>query len=102
MTESKGTREGYPTRPEHVVWKVVDGKGILLNLETGAYFETNPAGLAIWQQCDGRTSSGRIVEGLVGTFRVSAERVHRDVRTFLGDLRRRKMITVTSIPVRAR
>ncbi len=91
----------YPRRMNHVVWKVIDGKGILLNLETGAYFEVGPVGLEMWQRCDGRTLAEHITPQVARQFRAEPERVARDLQQFLGELRRRKLIELCATPARA-
>ena len=45
---------GYIRRKDHVVWKVLDGKALLLNLDSGDYFDVNPVGLILWRLCDGQ------------------------------------------------
>lgn len=92
----------YPVRLDHVVWKVIDGKGILLNLESGAYFEANAVGLSIWEHCDGRTLLEPMAEAIAKKFRIGAGRVHRDIPPFIAELKRRGMITTRTAPARAK
>ena len=47
-------KDGFVRRMDHVVWKVVEGRGILLNLEDGGYFDVDRVGLVVWQWCDGK------------------------------------------------
>jgi hypothetical protein len=79
---------------EHVVWKVIDGKGILLNLESGAYFEVNPVGLSIWQRCDGKTPFERLAQSVAAEFHGKPTRVRKDVTSFVSGLKRRKLLEV--------
>ena len=88
----------YPKRLEHVVWKVIEGKGILLNLESGAYFEVGPVGLSIWQKCDGRNSSRAIVRSVAREFGAGSERVQRDFLAFSVELRRRELLEFSPAP----
>lgn len=88
----------YPRRRDHVVWKVLEGKGILLNLETGAYFEVNPVGLAIWEGCDGRTTTTRLASTVAMRFRAPLPKVSRDLSEFLMTLRRRKLVELRPAP----
>ena len=86
-------------REDHVVWRVVDGKGIVLNLEDGAYFELNPVGLAVWQRCDGRTTVGEIVRRISEQFGEDHATVASDLMEFIADLRRRKIAEVLDEPL---
>ena len=90
----------YPRRLDHVVWKVVEERGILLNLEDGAYFEVNPVGLAVWQRCDGKTLLEEIVQAIAKEFRTSPDRARRDARPFIAELKRRRLLEFSSAPVR--
>ncbi len=91
----------YLRREDHVVWKVIEEKGILLNLEDGAYFEANPVGLAIWQLCDGRRSSEAIATTIAQEFRTPPHRVTRDLHAFVTELRRRKLLRISEAPAKA-
>ena len=91
----KGESAGYYRRPDHVVWKVIEGKGILLNLESGAYFEVNPVGLAMWEKCDGKTRSNNLVESISREFRTTPQRVLKDFLNFVSDLKRKKLLEVS-------
>lgn len=86
--------DGYVKRMDHVVWKVIEGKGILLNLENGSYFEVDPVGLAIWQRCDGKTTVSKIVKAIAGEFSADLNRVNRDLAEFVAELKRRKMADI--------
>lgn len=83
-----------------MVWKIVEERGILLNLEDGAYFEVNPVGLAVWRKCDGKTLLEEIVRAVAKEFRRSPERVSEDLRPFVAELKRRKLAAVSNAPVR--
>ena len=97
----KSVTNGFARRMDHVVWKMVDGKGILLNLENGAYFEVDPVGLTIWQMCDGRTKQNQITLRISKVFKADIGRVRKDVNRFMGELKRRRLVEVVSTAVRA-
>lgn len=88
----------FVKREDHVVWKVIDGKGVLLNLEDGAYFEVNPVGLAIWQKCDGQATLNEIVQWISDEFQETPPRVSADIMEFIADLKRRKLAQVLEQP----
>ncbi len=97
----KTMTDGFVRRMDHVVWKVIDGKGVLLNLEDGAYFDVDPVGLVIWDLCDGRVTQNEIVASTSQTFRTDSERVSRDIPSFLKDLKRYRLVEITSAPTPA-
>ena len=94
-------KEGFVRRMDHVVWKVIEGKGILLNLENGAYFDADPVGLAIWQLCDGRTTVSQISNSISLKFRMDPEKVRRDASKFISELKRQRLVEIISTPSRA-
>ncbi len=88
----------FVRRKDYVVWKVVDSKGILLNLDNGSYFEVGSTALAIWQKCDGRTSIAQVAKSIAKKFRVLPRKAHKDTLTFILNLKRQKLIEVSATP----
>lgn len=89
---------GYPRRPDHVVWKVIEDKGILLSLDDGSYFEVDPVGLSIWERCDGKTPVAKMTRAIAERFRVDAQRVARDLPPYLRALEKSRLIRMESKP----
>ncbi len=84
-----------------VVMKEADGKGLLLNLDNGAYFEMNPTGLAFFKLCDGRKKKEEIVLSVSRKFKTKEERIEKDTAQIFNDLKRYKLVEIVSKPVRA-
>lgn len=85
----------FARRADHVVWKVVGNKGILLNLENGAYFETGQVGLAIWKGCSGKKSLRNVSRTLHREFGAAPERIEKDLVQFVRELKRLKLAEVS-------
>lgn len=79
-------------RNPEVVWKEAGGKGILLDLRDGSYFEVGGIGLEVWKRCDGKASSRTLVKRVGGRYPVPSKRVERDLLGFLSDLKRRGLV----------
>ena len=94
-------KDGYVRRMDHVVWKVIDGKGVLLNLEDGSYFDVDPVGLGIWELCNGRATLNEIMASTSQRFPANSERVSKDVPNFVKDLKAHGLVEVTSAPAPA-
>jgi hypothetical protein len=73
-------------RNQSVLWTELDGQVVLLNLESGRYFEVNALGSVIWRLLEEPHSVPDIVEHVVSRYRVDRERCESDLLTFLGDL----------------
>lgn len=85
-------RQGRPRRLDNVVWKDISGKGILLDLRDGVYFEVGAVGLEIWKRCDGKSNVGQIAGVISRQFEADPEEVSRDVEQFVRRLERRRMV----------
>lgn len=88
--ENKAGR--FPRRLKHVIWKTIQEKGILLNLESGSYFEVNPVGLAIWKKFDGKTPLEKIAGEIADQFGSTPEQIRRDFAPFITELQRNKLL----------
>jgi hypothetical protein len=83
------------TRTEGTVHRgLAEGGGVLLNLESGAYYSINSIGLLIWELiADGRTFDD-IVGQLQARVADPPNDLHVDVRVFLEQLEQRGLIEV--------
>jgi hypothetical protein len=57
-------------RSPNVPWRTIDGKGILVDLESGYYFSLNKTGQYVWGQIDGERSVRDIARRLAEQFDV--------------------------------
>jgi hypothetical protein len=88
----------YPVKSKHVTWKVLDGEGIILDLETGVYFTLNATGTACWERLDGKTSLAVIASELIDRFDVPLEQVQRDVIELTRTLADEGLIRISDDP----
>lgn len=77
---------------EHVAAQQVEGKAILLQLETGAYFALDPVGSSIWALCDGSRTIAAIAEAICGEYAVDREVAERDVEALFDELERERLV----------
>ncbi len=85
----------------HVVSKTVAGRGILLNLDNGAYFDINAVGAAVWKLCNGKKRTRDIALAVSKKFRMDKNCVSKDVLQFINELKRQHLVRVTLKPARA-
>jgi len=70
-----------------VVFEVVGGEAVLLNLESGTYYQLTDVGSRIWQLLEqGETSEDGLRERLLGEYDVSGDQLQADLEALLGDL----------------
>jgi hypothetical protein len=88
-------RSSRITRAEGTVHRgLAEGGGVLLNLESGAYYSVNSIGLLIWDLiADGRTFDD-IVNQLRARVSDPPDDLHVDVRQYLEQLEQRGLIEV--------
>jgi len=90
------TEDQYFRHADHVVSKRIDGRGVLLKLEDGYYFEVNEVGLDIWERCDGQHSVEKIMNQLSKKYGVSKNKISNDALDFINELSKRKLIKTTT------
>ncbi len=88
----------FVRREDRIIWKTIEGKGFLLNLENGSYFEVNDVGLTIWEKCDGKTPLGEIASSLEKKFSLGSKRAADDISEFVGALKSYKVISILDEP----
>ena len=81
-------------READVVWREIDGYGVLLKVTTGDYCEVNEVGLFIWQQLEDETALDDIASRVAREFDAADTPVIDDVLEFARDLAGRGMLVI--------
>jgi hypothetical protein len=74
-----------PAEPR-VAAKILDGELIVINLDTGYYYASTGAGVAIWKQVEAGATLRQVSAELIRCYDVPPERAERDARAFLEKL----------------
>lgn len=98
MTRRRALEGRYPKRRDDVIWKEVASAGILLDLRSGAYFEADAVGLAIWKECDGRKPLEAIGRSVVRRFGAAPRRALPDTADFVSALERQGLVDLLERP----
>lgn len=72
--------------PKQVLFREIQGEGVLLHLETNAYFRLDAVGTRVWLAMQGVDSLGKVVARLLDEFDAPQETVRQDVEQLLQDL----------------
>jgi hypothetical protein len=80
--------------PEDVVFRDLDGEGVVLNLATGTYFGLNPTATRVWHLIQEGKSSDEIVGALVDEFEVTDAAARADVSALLDELTAKGLVSV--------
>jgi hypothetical protein len=85
-------------RTEDAVWREIDGKMVVIALESGRIRTLNATAAAVWKALDGRTLA-EICSVVEAEFPDEpAARILADVNAFVADLLSRGMIRVVASP----
>jgi hypothetical protein len=83
------------SRPPEVVFERLEGQVLLLSLDTGRYGTLNGTGAQLWELLESPKRVEDLIEHLVATRTVDADRAGADVRAFLAELLERGLVAAT-------
>lgn len=75
-----------------VLYREVDGEGVLLNLVTGTYFGLNPVGSRVWQLIKDGHQPDAICDMLLREYEVGIEQLRADVLKLVEQLIEEKLL----------
>jgi len=81
-----------PRRAKDVAVQSMPPDTILLNLQTGYYFSTNPIGAAVWELCDGARTVEEIVAAIGERTDKAVEDIRDDILEYLATMRKEGLI----------
>ncbi|HSJ33831.1 MAG TPA: PqqD family protein [Acidimicrobiia bacterium] len=74
------------------VFRPLDDGGVVLDAETGAYFELNSTGCQLWEQLGQGNDLDQIAEWMVRQYDIDPSIARSDLDDFIGELRKRHLI----------
>ncbi len=80
--------------PDHVLFRDLDGEGVLLNLETGEYFGLNRVGTEIWRSLQTMREVGSIHAKLLNDYEVAPQTVWRDLEELISEMSAKGLVRV--------
>jgi hypothetical protein len=85
------TREPSFSRNPDIVFRVIEGGGVLLNIKSGAYHEVNSTASEIWEALETPLSESELLERMTERFGDVPD-LDADIREFVGMLTDRDLI----------
>lgn len=91
-------KEALYTPSRNIVARIIEGELIIVPLVSGIgdmneeLFSVNETGRKIWDKLDGKTSFAQIINAIAADYAISPQEIEDDVRGFLIELLKRKMI----------
>jgi len=100
--ETRVNLEAIYSISEDVVSREIEGEILIVPLVSGIgdmedeLFNLNDTGKAIWQQLDGQKNLKEVVAELSGEFEAPEEEIGQDVKGFVEELLKRRMVVEVS------
>jgi hypothetical protein len=69
-----------------VVWEVVDGEAVIVDVTTGDYFSLNSIATDVWTSLQGGANVPSIVDATATRYGVERATVERDIAELVGEL----------------
>jgi hypothetical protein len=83
-------------RPANLVASEIDGEMVILNIESGHFFQLNQIGSRIWEALEVPSTMGELCRAMHDRFEVDEQTCRRDVVEFVGLLSQNGLVTVKS------
>ena len=81
-------------RKERVLAHQIEGKEVLLRLDSGEYYALDEVGCRIWELCDGTRSVGEIIATIGEEYDAPADIIRVDALELLQDLLDERLVLV--------
>ena len=78
--------------PDDVIFRELNGEGVVLNLHNGTYFGLNSVGMRIWQLCEQHGSLREVWEAMQGEFDAPGDALQSDLLAFVNELSSRRLL----------
>lgn len=78
--------------PEYVVFQVLDGQAVVLNLDSGRYYGLNEVGTVFWQGLEQGQSLNQITDLLLEQYDVERAELQQDLSELVTALKQRKLL----------
>jgi len=85
----------YFSRSKGQVSTDLQGEIVLLNVQSGKYYNLNPIGSFIWERIEQPTPLSAIIEAILSAYKVDRERCETDTRELLQKLVRAGLVEIT-------
>ena len=82
--------QGHPENGRgkpNIMWRVVDGEALILDLNTGYYFSLNPVATEIWESLQSGAEIPRIAQTVSLKYKIDARVAEDDLHELITDLR---------------
>lgn len=86
------------SRPANLVASEIDGEMVILNIESGHFFQLNDVGSRIWEALETPMTMADLSRAMLDRFDVDEETCRSDVAEFVGQLTRNGLVAAVDQP----
>lgn len=79
-------------RKAGIPWKRLETEAVILDLQSGDYFELDEVGCRIWEALDGEQTLAAHAQSIALEYEADPEEVRSDVMAFVGELFTRGLV----------
>ena len=80
--------------PEKVVFEIVDGEAVLLDLSAGTYYSLNASASRIWKLIEEHGELGKVKSVLAVEFNVDSDVLESDLTTVIDELQQKGLLEI--------
>lgn len=80
---------------EKIFWRTVEGQVIILNVDTGYYYNLDEIGTLVWNMAFDNKTADQIIAEILNNYETDERSARRDVRALLMEMQNEKLITIT-------
>jgi hypothetical protein len=81
-------------RPANLVASEIDGEMVILDIESGHFFQLNQIGSRIWEAIEAPTTMAELCRSMQDRFDVDQKTCRRDVNDFVAQLSQSGLVTI--------
>jgi len=70
----------------NIAWRKVDAEGVLLNLDTSAYYSLDEVGILIWERLAAGDDAEAVATAVCSQYDAAPAQVRKDVKSLIDDL----------------
>ncbi len=80
--------------PDHIMYREVQGEGVLLNLQNGVYYGLNEIGARVWDIISSGNRLGTAHARLLNEYDVDSDRLWDDILVLVADLEKQGLVSL--------
>jgi len=80
------------TRNNEILWKLIEDKVVLLDMDEGRAITLNEVGSHIWTSLEKEKTNDELVQDVTSAFDIGEDTARKDTNAFLDDMLKRDLI----------